>query len=221
MKPSSDWKVVQWDFIKGIANNDFTRVVALIPVAGYLILFNDEIARMASFDTLAGVGKDDVSPFWLHSLTKLRLVFLGSLLVLCSFVIYRVFRPDELVASNSDLGFSELVRTNYSVYELAHIEKQVYAKNWAKRTEAFWVVLGKPRSNKPVVSGFRPDARAFMFSEHSDYINFLAREWWAGSMHTYRLARVSSGVLGGVGYLLLAIPTLDIAQAVLCHLFTG
>jgi len=60
-----------------------------------------------------------------------------------------------------------------------------------------------------------------MFSEHSDYIGFLAREWWGGMMHTYRPARVSSAVFGVVGYSFLAIPTLDIAQAVLRHLSSG
>lgn len=221
MKQSMDWKIVRWNFVKGIANNDFTRVVGLIPVAGYLILFNDEIARLASFDALAGVGEDEVSPFLLSGLAKLRLVFLGSLLVLCSFLTYRVFRPEELEVSNNDLEFSELVRQRYSVHELAEMEKHVHSESWTERTSGFWVILGKRRSKKPMVSGYRPDARAHMFSKHGDYIGFLAREWWVGMMHTYRVARVSSAVLGILGYLLLAIPTVDIAQAVLRHLFTG
>lgn len=221
MEPSIDWKVVQWDFVKGVANNDFTRVVALIPIAGYLILFNDEIARMASFDALAGVGEDDRTPFILDGLTKLRLVFLGSLSVLCSFLIYRVFRPEVLEVSSNDLEFAELVSQRYSVHELAKLEDQVHSENWTERTEAFWVVLGKTRSKKPLVSGFRPDVRESMFSQHGDYIRFLAREWWIGMMHKYRPARISSAVFGVVGYLLLAFPTLDIAQAVLRHLFSG
>lgn len=59
MTPSTDWKLVRWEAVKGVANNDFTRVVMLIPIAGYLILFNDEITGMASFDSLAGVGDAD------------------------------------------------------------------------------------------------------------------------------------------------------------------
>ncbi len=65
MKPSTDWTVVRWEAVKGIANKDFTRVVALIPIAGYLIMFNDEIAGIASFDALAGVGEADSTPFLL------------------------------------------------------------------------------------------------------------------------------------------------------------
>lgn len=221
MKLLMDWKFVRWDFVKGIANNDFTRVISLIPVAGYLILFNDEIARLASFDALAGVLGKDVSPFFLGGLTKLRLVFFGSLLVLCSFLIYRVFRPDVLEISNNDMEFSELVRQRYSVHELAEMEKEVYSESWTERTSAFWVVLGKSRPKKSVVSGYRPDARVHMFSKHVDYIDFLSREWWFGMMHKHRPLRVCSAMLGVFGYILLGFPTFDIAQAVLRHMFNG
>lgn len=203
------------------ANNDFTRVVGLIPMAGYLMLFNDEIAGMLSFDALAGVGGTERSSFLLDGLTKLRLVFFGSLFVFASFVTFRVFRPEVLEAAKNDLEFSEVVRQRYSVYELAQIEERVHSESWVERTEAFWTVLGKQRSKKPVVSGFRPDVRADMFSKHGDYIGFLAREWWVGMMHTNKPARIISLVFGFLGYFMLVVPTMDIAQAVLRHIFIG
>ena len=221
MKLSIDWKGLRWESVKSVANNDFTRVVTLIPIAGYLILFIDEIAGMASFDALAGVGEADRSPFLIDGLTKLRLVLFGSLFVLCSYLIYRLFRPDVLEDSKNDLDFSELVRQRYSVYELAQIEERVCSETWVERTEAFWIKLGQQRSKKPVVSGYWPDVRAEMFSRHGDYIGFLARAWWNGMMHTYRPARICSLAFGVGGYAMLAIPTLDIAQAVLRHPFTG
>lgn len=220
MKPRTDWKGVRWETVKVVANNDFTRVVALIPVVGYLILFNDEIVGMVSFDALAGVDETRRSPFLLDGLTKLRLVFFGSLFVFCSFLTYRLFRPGVLEASKNALEFSELVRQQYSVHELALIEERVHSKTWIERTDAFWTVLGRRRSKKPLVSGYRPDVRADMLSKHGDYIGFLAREWWEGMMHTYRPARICSLVFGIGGYAMLAIPTLDTAQAVLRHLFT-
>lgn len=221
MKQSLDWKFLRWPAVKGIANNDFTRVVSLIPIAGYLILFNDQLMSLASFDTLAGVGEGDASPFVLESLTKLRLVFFGSLLVLCSYATYWVFHPEVLETSSNDLEFFELVRQRYSVYELAEIEDNVHSENWTKRTQAFWLVVGKPRLRKHVVSGYRPDVRSVMFRDHGPYIGFLAREYWIGMMHTHRLARVLSLLFGIVGYLLLALPTLDVAQAVLRQMLFG
>ncbi|BBU54410.1 hypothetical protein KU6B_06750 [Mameliella alba] len=221
MKSRTDWKLVRWESVKAVANNDFTRVVGLIPIAGYLILFNDEIAGILSFDALAGVGGTERSPFLLDGLTKLRLVFFGSLFVFGSFVTFRVFRPEVLEAAKNDLEFSEVVRQRYSVYELAQIEERVHSESWVERTEAFWTVLGKQRSKKPVVSGFRPDVRADMFSKHGDYIGFLAREWWVGMMHTNKPARIISLVFGFLGYFMLVVPTMDIAQAVLRHIFIG
>ena len=221
METIKDWRFVRWDFVKGIANNDFTRVVGLIPIAGYLILFNDEIAVMASFDTLAGVTENENSPFLVDGLIKLRLVFFGSLFVLSSFLIYRVFRPEMLEFSKSDLEFSELVRQRYSVHDLAKLEEQVHSERWVERTDSFWVVQGRKRSKKPVVSGYRWDVRSMMFSKHGDYISLLAREWWIGMVHTYRPARISSVFLGTLGYFFLAIPTLDIAQAVLRNLLSA
>lgn len=221
MKTSTDWKGVRWDSVKSVANNDFTRVVTLIPIAGYLILFNDQIVGMVSFDVLAGVGETDRSPFLMDGLTKLRLVFFGSLFVLCSFLAYRLFRPGVLETCKNDLEFAELVRRRYSVYELAKLEEHVHSESWVERTEAFWIVLGKQRAKKPVVSGYRADVRAHMFSNHGDYIGFLAREWWDGMMHSYKPARICSLAFGIGGYVMLAIPTLDIAQAVLRHLFAN
>ena len=221
MKISTGWKLLHWNAVKAIANNNFTRIVGLIPIAGYLILFNDEIAHLATFNSLAGVGKDDVSPFVLGGLTKLRMVFFGSLSVLCSYIVYRVFRPEILETANTELEFAELVRHRYSVHELKHIEEHIHSADWTERTEAFWTVLGERRSKKLIVSGYRPDARNFMFSKHGDYISFLAREWWTGMMHTYPFARASSAILAVAGYTMMAVPTLDISQAVLRHLLAG
>ena len=215
MKFSSDWRIIHWSSVKAVASNDLTRVVGLVPLAGYLILFNDEIAKFLTFNTIAGVSNEAASPFILGSLVKLRLVFFGSLFVVLAYWIFRGFRPSVLENSSGDLEFSTRVRDTYSVYEIAAMETQSYADNWQPRTEAFWIVQGKTRSKKPVVSGFRPDVRSSMFAQHSDYIHFLAREWWAGMMHTYRGARTVSMILGITGYVMLVVPSLDIAQAVL------
>ena len=214
MNFTSDWQIIHWDRVKGVASNDLTRVVSLVPLAGYLILFNDEIATFISFDTIAGVSGDGLAPFVLGGLAKLRLVFFGSLFVLFSFLIFRAFRPGVLENSGADLEFAARVRESYSVYQIASMEREVLSDSWTPRTEDFWIVQGQTRARKPVVSGFRPDSRSSMFRERSDYIHFLACEWWAGKMHTFRGARIASVLFGLVGYFLLALPTLDIAQAV-------
>lgn len=221
MKFYSDWKIAQWNFVEKVANNELARIVGLVPLVGYLILFNDEIAGIASFSIIAGVENDNVSPFILSSLAKMRFVFFGSLLVLFANLSYRVFRPPVLESSKGDIEFSTRVRDSYSVYELASMEEQVLSDRWKPRSPFFWLVHEQPRSKKTVVSGYRPDARAQMFSDYGDYIHFLAREWWAGTMHTFRGARLASLILGVTGYILLAVPTFDISQAVLSDILAS
>lgn len=221
MKFFSDWKATRWDFVEKIANNDLARVVGLVPLIGYLILFNDEIADIITFRTIAGAQYDSISPFFLSSIVKLRLVFFGSLFVFLANIIFKLFSPKELQLSKGDLEFSTRVRDSYSVHELKIMEDQVFSDQWKPRLSIFWKVLDSIRAKKAVVSGFRPDVRTRMFSEHGGYIHVLAREWWLGMMHTFRVARVASLFLGVAGYLMLAVPTADIAQAVICDVVSS
>ena len=220
MKFSEDWWPFQWQTVKAVANNDLSRVMGLVPLAGYLILFNDEFANLASFNTIAGVTDQFDSPFFLEAITKLRLVFFGSLFVFISFVIYRIFRPPVIDFSISDIEFSGRVRENYTVAEIASMELQVYSDSWKPRNSIFWTARGITRQ-EPILSGFRPDTRSYLLSEYGDYISFLAREWWTGMMHTFRPARIASLVFGVSGYILLAVPTVDIAQAVIRDILTS
>lgn len=213
MKFHSDWKLMQWQSVERVANNDLTRVVALVPIIGYLILFNDQIAEIASFRMIAGVEPGAETPFYLTGLTKMRLVFFGSLLLLFSNLIFKVFRPKVLELAKGELEFAARVGERYSVHELADIEAQVFSDHWIPRLPLFWKVHDKFRK-QPLVSGYRPDVRRRMFADHGDYISYLAREWWTGEMHIFRAARITSLSLGSVGIVLLALPTLDITQAV-------
>ncbi|NOE20285.1 hypothetical protein GS634_19350 [Ruegeria atlantica] len=214
MKFHSDWKLTQWQSVERVANNDLTRVVALVPIIGYLILFNDQIAEIASFRMIAGVEPGVETPFYLTGIAKMRLVFFGSLLLLISNLIFKIFRPQVLGLAKGDIEFAARVGERYSVHELADMEAHVFSDHWKPRLPLFWKVHDKFRSRKPVVSGYRPDVRSHMISRHGDYISYLAREWWTGEMHTFRSARFVSLSLGITGILLLAIPTLDITQAV-------
>ncbi|NGQ93411.1 hypothetical protein G5V65_21235 [Rhodobacter sp. HX-7-19] len=214
MKLSEDWRLIQWRAVKAVANNDVSRVIGLVPLAGYLILFNDEIASLTSFDTIAGVVGGSKNPFFLDAVTKLRLVFFGSLFVFFSHVIYRVYGPLVLDVSNDEIDFSTKVRESFTVGEIARMEAQVFERTWTSRRPDFWSIKDRVRTG-PKLAGFRSDVRSGMLNAHGDYISHLAREWWAGTMHTNRPARLAAITLGLVGYVFLAMPALDISQAVL------
>ena len=216
MNFTKDFFFLQWDFLEKISNNQLSKLIGIVPLVGYLILFNDEMAEFISFDYIVGRGSDEASPFFVGPLSKLRLVFFGSLLLFISNVLFQIFRPKELRMARDEFTFSELVRENFSVYELQSMEASIHSKNWIPRLETFWVVLGQARQRKPVVSGFRFDVRASMFRDHGPYIYHLSREWWVGCMHSRKPARWFTFCLAILGYLMLAVPSVDIMQAVIC-----
>ncbi len=205
----------QWPFIEKIANNDLTRIVGLIPLVGYIILFNDEISEMISFDNIAGVDPDATSPFYLSGLCKMRLVFFGCILLFIANVLYKLCRPSSLEIAKDDIIFSTRVMESFTVEDLKNIETDVYSDHWRPRLDFFWIVFDQIRSKKPLISGYRPDVRVYMMQKHGDYIRLLAREWWVGKMHTYKPVRITTLIIAIGGYLMLVIPTLDISQAVL------
>ncbi|NIY80417.1 hypothetical protein HCZ23_13200 [Celeribacter sp. HF31] len=206
---------LQWPFIEKLANNDLSRIIGIIPLVGYIILFSDEISGLISFNAIAGVEANHASPFWLSGLVKMRLVFFGSFALLISNMLFRLMSPKVLEISKNDIAFSSQVLETYTVAELKEIENAVYSDRWQERLEIFWVIIGMTRQKKPQVSGYRPDVRRDMINKHSDYIRLLAREWWVGEMHSHKVARIASLFFAITGYLMLTIPTLDICQAVL------
>lgn len=168
---------------------------------------------------IAGVDPGAETPFFLTGLAKMRLAFFGSLLLLFSNLIFKIFRPKVLELAKGDMEFAARVGERYGVHELTDMETQVFSDHWKPRFPLFWKVHDTFRSKKPLVSGYRPDVRMRMFRDRGDYISFLAREWWTGEMHIFRAARIASLSLGFSGIVFLAIPTQDITQAVIGDVF--
>jgi len=113
-KPQSEHELFQWSFISSIAGNDLSKLIAAVPIVGYLILFNDQFAETLSFKTIAGVNDINQSTFWFGSVVKLRLAFFGSLMILGANLIFRAFGPKALRLSSGDLDFCESVFSSYS-----------------------------------------------------------------------------------------------------------
>ncbi len=204
-----------WSTVKKVASNDLTKIIGIVPVVGYLILFNDSILDKIQFDTITGTTGDEASPFLLGGLTKLRMTFFGSLSVTMSFLIYQLRRPKELDTATDDFSFAERVRESYSVVEMKALERDVMEAKWQKRLGLFWLPWHGGRKRECQVQGFREDLRTKFLSNFHDYIDQASREWWIGQMNSRPISRYAAMILGCLGYLLLVIPTIDIAQAVI------
>lgn len=222
----SEHFVFLWPFLEQIANNQVGRLVSAIPIVGYLILFNDQFANAVSFNAIAGSNLETESPFWFNSIFKLRSAFFGSLFILLANILFAVFSPRVLKSSKDDLQFCERVFESYSKDEIVKIEQDITDQNWNLRTpwllqenrDGLYWEKDQEGKKKPIsrLSGFAQ--KRYITREYPDYVRLLAREWWHGQMHTFCFFRMSILFFAAVGYLLLALPTLDILQAVVFNI---
>ncbi|MDO6522425.1 hypothetical protein Q4578_12555 [Shimia thalassica] len=217
------WRVdplfLQWNFIEKLANNELSRIVGIVPVVGYLIIFNDGLSDTLSFDKIAGFENGSESPFFLETLTKLRLTFFGCILIFFSNIAFKFAAPKVLETANNDLQFSARVINDYSLEEFKSLELSI-SEDCSKfrsplicESEEYLHFLGKAQLN-----GYT--SRKFALETRHDYVRGLAREWWWRQMHSREISRYFIFLFCVLGYLFLAIPSLDIFQAVMRDIVT-
>lgn len=215
-------RFLQWQLVAALSNNHISRVAALIPALGYLLLYNDQIASALEFNFLAGTENGENSTFILKSLDKLRLSFVGSCCLLLANIGTLIWCPSLVKLARSDTEFADKVLESYSLSEIQEMEKKVISNGWRLRTPDHLHednFLAAKSKEKFLIQGFR-FKREFMNWPNmrggtSEYMRSISREWWAGQMHAAPLARYASFGLAFVGFSMLALPTLDIFQAVL------
>jgi len=218
-----EYNFLRWSLIRRLANNEISKVIGLIPLAGYLILFNDGLADAIGFNQIAGRTANESSPFLLGTTSKLRLVFFGSIFLFLGTILFRLRSPKEIEVAQSELEFSDNVLISYSKDEIIRIETLVLLEDWAMRTDhvraSVAQLLKKPVDQispdhlKPRIASYNKDS--FLRETGGQYIRALAREWWLFQEHTDPKTRYMIWMACVLGYGMLALPTLDIAQAVL------
>lgn len=206
---------LKWDFLRGFASNEIARYSGLIPVVGYLILFNDQLAGSLSFNQFAGANLDGKTPFLIDNLTRLRMLFFGGLLLLVSYVIFRLTAPPIVRISSDEFQFSERLMTSYSLGEVILIESEVLGEDWTRRTPLSLQdssVFRISRKSDPIAKKIRNKTE--FVALHSDYGRALGREWWHGQMHKNTPIRYFLLISTTLGYALIFLPSLDVTQAV-------
>lgn len=91
-----------WSNLRGLSNSYAAKSTVLIPLIGYMILFNDSLAHMFDLAKELGGGRagGGISPrlFW---------IYFGFCFVAAASIIYALFCPRELKAFGSVEAFTE------------------------------------------------------------------------------------------------------------------
>ena len=213
-------KYLRWSIYTNYVDGWLPRAAVIVPIIGYVILFNDQITPFFSFSDLAGSTQSFMN---LGNLDRLRLIYFGLVFLGVSNFIYRMARPKALEKGNTE---SEYVKEAFETYssrdytEIHYIIRSQYQKEHGK------VMMSNPEWES--------------FSEDTDFVSHSIGETWPetstwdaskakyGSLlidyikHEYTLANRSNQkwlffvlVLSTIGYILLLVPSIDIFERVL------
>jgi hypothetical protein len=203
-----------WSRWVSILNSPISRLSMAVPIVGYLVLFNDSVIQHLSFQRLIGNDLDQVG---ISSLTRLKLVYFGLLFLGVGNLMFFWFRPHVLRLGANSLEYSEAGLKSFVLYDYIQINDEIsqrghaslhgkyYTKNWddfiAKAT-------GEPR-------GSRSDAPsaanwALAKSLHEDMLRSMLRDKFLRYNGTRRVRLAICVTCSLCGYVLLAIPSVDI-----------
>jgi hypothetical protein len=175
----------RWSDLHAIGNSRLVRSAALIPIIGYLILFNAELARYAQL-----FGDLDVS--W-----RLMLLYLGLSSVGAASLIYAARCPETIKAYRTAVEFTAkekdyfLAGNNFGyVRDKARADHQVLSP-WKKR------VLGLTD----------PDFLTDTLPREQHVIVLMTARWTIRNV-SRTFSRVATYLLYTVGFLIVSIPTI-------------
>ncbi|UWQ46979.1 hypothetical protein [Leisingera aquaemixtae] len=227
-------RLFTWNRIRPVVANELSKAVVAIPLVGYLIIFNDTIAGLISFEELT----DGRGTLWLSSKTRLQCIYFGLLFLAASSVWFRIRCPKAVkVAASSE---------EYRQYAFANFTIQDFVSTYLKAERKFGygkyddVKFDRDHLNKLLnnatpdlsdVATMTDDELWYAVSEVSDHEGALrsSREFLfdlLAANFDYECHSRSKEVkllytLTGAGLLLLSFPALDVFISVLLDLVSN
>jgi hypothetical protein len=185
-----------------------------VPVIGYLILFNDSVSQHLSFNKLAS---ENVVGFGLSSVTRLKLIYFGLILLGSANILYRLARPFIFKVGTNEFEYVEKALRHFTVSAYININDIVgheghhtlHGKYYDAEYDAFLdLALGNAGT-----AGQRDESTADWTAAKHKYEGLLRSmliENFLRNNVRHRLALAGCLILSVAGYFLLFIPSADL-----------
>jgi hypothetical protein len=219
------WSNYAWLFENWIARSTF-----LVPFLGYLVLFNDEIANLVKFETIAN---ETALNFGLSSKDRLRLIYLGLLLLSVAQASYLFFRPSLLRFSSDIRGFVDYGLTYFTFGDFLALHDTIgysgsgpvsgYGDYSTSEWEAFVALATgetvqfnqQERRGRLIEGADWTKAK----SKYEDLLKSILKETFAVRNRKKRTLLAFTLFLGFLGYLFLLLPSIDLTVKVLTSIW--
>ncbi len=217
-----------WDYVEPYLNNKFSRSAILIPVFGYLILFNDYVVGNVNFKNLTSPLE---TKLLLSDSARLKFVYFGLVIVAINTFMHRILRPRILSQGRNLPEYMDHALTYFTIGQFVTLyqnqgnspELAPFSKQWAAfLNDARWTI-GGPKENLSTRESKRIQTVSFSAAKktHEDLLRTILTQTYNLETSIKRKSLIAFLVFATTGYLLLLIPSFDLFMRVVLATFSG
>jgi hypothetical protein len=118
-------EITAWKNFRGIGNSGIVKATVIIPLLGYLILFNTELHNFISKNVLTGQLSTSISP-------RLSLIYFGLCFIAFASTLFGFFCPHEVKKHASFTEYLERDVSNHTMMHRGWIQAQIKKNTNAK-----------------------------------------------------------------------------------------
>lgn len=193
------------------------RSAAIVPVIGYLIIFNDGISNHLSFNNIAGPEDG-----YLNSKERLKLIYFGLIGLGVSSILYRIRRPYIFKLGTDEFEYVErglrhfiapdYIDLHHTIRNEGHYTR--HGKYSDQRYEEFYRDAFGERDQSGKITT-PPRGWVEVKSQHEYLLRSMLIENFFRNNVNRRISMTFCLLLSVFGYFLLAIPSLDLFLRIL------
>lgn len=215
-----------WPEWATVLNGWVARCAMAVPIVGYLILFNDTIAAHVSFDRLAA---EHTSAFGLSAGARLKMIYLGLLLLGSANILYRWKRPYPMRIAENQFDYVDRGLKHFSIGTYIDFHGAIRHSGYDPYTRHGKYYDTEWEDFVEAATGTRPGAKSQgktgghwneAKSKYEGLLrSILIETYFRECYHTRRGWLVTCLVIAFIGYFLLAMPSADLLAKVLSVIF--
>jgi hypothetical protein len=194
--------MVTWSRLRGIGKSSAARVTVLLPLVGYLIIFNKSVADFLQL-AVQLAGKADVH---LGISPKLMLVYVGTCAIALGQVVYSIFCPAEVKAYGHETPYVLDATRVTKDFEYEKLENSL--RNSAYKSEYVRMRNRYEKGASPITEDQKAHVNNGVLHL---YFQLLNNRWW--------VARWCTALCYGIGFVCLVVPSAGVFYRVMAIIF--
>ena len=213
-----------WSDYVGYIDGWIPKLALSVPILGYLILFNDSVSEIISFKHLA---KEEINSFGLEGASRLRLLYFGLIFLGVSNFIYRIKKPYIFKFGTNLIDYTKNCLYIFTLGDYIDIHGTIRHEGHltlsGKYYDSEWEGFLEAAKNtgegteKVIRDGDWESAK----SKYGGLLRDMLRENFFRNDIKGRFWLTVCLILSSIGYLFLAIPSVDLFLKVVVSTFHG